>query len=167
VSKENDSDKEGLYPWGARSATYKVLMILLAFNVVAASLLFLTYVEIPFLQGENTMDLDMVHKAFAQVTTGGDVDVPPVDVPIEPPVMGNDEKTHWILICLFVVFINFILVWFTIRISMWIVRIHVDCKRRGWFVWCWVFVAIEWITWIITFVATIITLGVIIVCWIT
>lgn len=164
MAKEDTPDKEGHYPWGARTATYKILMVLLAFNVIAASLLFITYVEIPFLQGEDVKFIDILQTAHGQVTTPGGTDTM-VETPVEVPV--ENEKTGWILVCLFVVFINFLLVWFTIRISFWIVRIHVECKRVGWFAWCWIFVAIEWITWTITIVATIITLGVILVCWFT
>ena len=142
-------------------------MILLAFNVVAASLLFITEVEIPFLQGEDVMIKDILPKAFGQVVDGG-VDVPVVDVPVgQPPEVEDKPGTISVLVCIFIIGLNFLFVWFSIRISMWVVRIRVDCIGRGWFKICWIFVAIEWITWIITFVATIVTLVLILMCWFT
>ncbi len=164
--KDKNKDKERLYPWGAGTGTYKILMILLAFNVVAASLLFITQVEIPFLQGEDVGLGDILPKAFGQVSMDGGVDVPVVDTPeVQPPEVVKGENTRLILICMFIIAFNFILVWFSIRIGMWLVRIRVHCIKIGWFKICWIFVFLEWVTWTITFAATIITLVVILKCW--
>jgi len=138
MSKE-DTPEKAVYPWGTKSGTFKGLIILLAINVSLASVMFVTQVEIPFLQGEKVFDPNM-----------------PVGE------IGN----HLSLICIFIVVINFVFVWFSIRISRWILKIHIECIRVGKKWYCWIFYAIEWIVLIITYVASFSTLAVIIYCWI-
>ena len=138
MSKEETPEK-AVYPWGTKSGTFKGLMILLAINVSLVSVMFVTEVEIPFLQGEEVFNPNMTIGEFVN---------------------------QWILICIFVVMINLVLVWFSIRISRWILQIHIECIRVGRKWYCWIFFAIEWIVIVITYLAAFVTLAVIIICWI-
>ena len=87
MSKDQPIDIEKQYPWGTKTKTYDLFVILFAINVILLSIMFLAYIEIPFMQGENVIDLRIILDAHAQVN----------DDPPEEPT--DEQKT--ILYCFF------------------------------------------------------------------
>lgn len=157
--EEDPIDIEAQYPWGTKTPTYAAAIILIAINVVLLSVLFLVYIEIPFMQGEDVLNLNFIQTAHAQLTDPGTDMIPPVNG--EFPSF----KENPILYCILIITANTILVYITKTVGKWLNKIEKRCRRRKCKWWClccnkwlcWLVTVLKWVTWVITIVSTIIT----------
>lgn len=153
-------DIETQYPWGNKTVTYGIFVILFAINVIALSILFLAYIEIPFMQGENVFDLNFDIFAHAQVAPGDDT-----TAKLSPTGDEETDQQKAILYCLIVIAVNTLLVVILKVVGKWLNSIEISCRRKKCNWWClccnkwhcllvWV---LKWVTWVIAIVSTIIT----------
>jgi len=170
VPKDDEpEDKEAQYPWGNKTWTYYIWLILFAINVVALSVLFLVYIEIPFMQGENVIDLNLNldTKAHAQEQTLSDPDLQgPTELAVpEEEQTGESTEDKLRFYCLLVITSNIILVWITKTVGGWLNSLEKSCKKKKCKWWClccnkwhcffvWV---LKWVTWVIAVLSTLIT----------
>jgi hypothetical protein len=164
---------EAEYPWGKKTATYQAWLILFAINVIAVSILFLAYIEIPFIQGEDVFagfNFELDQKAHAQLTTGGGTDL---KTPGEVGEGGITTQQKLLIYCFAIIGANMILVWVTKKVGEWVSKLEKQCKKKKCKWWClccnkwhcvlvWV---LKWVTWLISIISTVITTALIWVCF--
>ena len=176
VDKGEEEDIEKLYPWGNKTPTYSIWLMLFALNVIMLGIFFTLYIEIPFIQGENVFaGLQLEQKAHAQLTTGGsDVDI--IDPPIgteDPEEDEVDDQTKALVYCFLAIAANTAIVWVTKTVGKWLNSVERRCKRRKCKWWClccnkWhcFFVTVlKWVTYVITVAMTVITTVLVWVCF--
>ena len=152
MSKDENKDIETVYPWGQKTATYKVVLAILAFNVLALSIVLVAFVEVPALQGENLFLGDPYSKRPGIDVSEPEPDVP-APIPEGPPKLG-DIVIEWWWWCILIVIPNIIITYILIRIGRRVWWYEHHCHSWG----ChWVKV-IGWIIWTITIITAIATL---------
>lgn len=121
-AKPND---EKSYPWGNKSKTHNFLVFFVAFNIIALSVMFLTIIEIPFIQGEKGLNIE----------------------PLGP--------TEFYINCFIISVLNIAIVITLFRVAYWLKStIIVQAKGGLWYVrtiYLWVTYTIAVISTIITF----------------
>ena len=136
--KPRDITRE--YPWGTKTKTYKAWLVLFSINVIVLSGLFLALIEVPEL--------------FRSAGDAGSLDVPAFE--------AVDRFLVW---CFFIIVANVILVWMTKTVGGWLSSLEEVCWEQDCNWWClccnkWlcIFVSVlKWVTWVVTFLATVIT----------
>lgn len=136
MSKDENKDIETVYPWGKKTATYKAVLAILAFNVVALSIVFLAFVEVPVLQGGEGL-------------LGNE------------PVKLGEIVVIWWWVCIGIIAFNVIITWVLIRVGRWFWYYEHHCHWWG----CHTWIVFAWIVWFITLVNVVITMSVIWYCW--
>ena len=142
MSKEEKpkvEDIEKNYPWGKKTATYRVWLVLFTINIIVLSAAFLAYVEIPALLDEKHLETIFEPRS----------DEPLGIIPL------------WFL-CVAVVIANIVIVYLSQEVGEWLNVQESKCWQKTCIKWClccnkWFCVLVwvlKWVTWIITIVAT-------------
>lgn len=143
AKEELPRDIESEFPWGIKTPTYKAWLVLFAINAIALSAMFLAYVEVPALLGQE----HALQSLF------------------EPRETDPAAELNGILLCIAIILGNFVTVLITKTVGGWLSVLEKKCWKQKCKWWClccnkWLCVLVsvlKWVTWIITVVATVAT----------
>ena len=150
---EKPYDENKSYPWGNNTGTYKTWLILFAINSIALSVMFLAYIEIPAILGQE--------HALSNI--------------FEPRETDPTAELSGILLCIAVIVANFVIVIITKTVGKWLTSVERWCREwcpckwnKPWCclgrLFCWLVTITKWVTWLVTIVSTVATMVLTVTC---
>jgi len=160
------------FPWGDNTPTYKIWLVLLTINILAISISFLAFVEIPYIQDITETGNPEIKGSSGSLAVGNETgtassgstlgSVAEVAVGAAPVVDWLDKYGMWVIVG------NVVLVTVLKTVGKWLSVVERWCRdlcKCKWYkpwccigqLFCWFVTVLKWVTWVIAVVSSVVT----------